>query len=275
MNMKYLADGRKVAIVGQINQTEFIVQEIFVTKDGDEIPQGEKFTTKTLLDQPLVSYAEKRRKEEEATTARYIAQKESVAKELTQIQEKLKGYRELFKQVKLLADNIPSQKFDVLCRVMSGSIKYVAVVHYSGVKILPFDEAVFTYENEYGRKSFESIRLISLLGRSDGNTEFRLHQYYDGSGSGYDRVEFFDTMSDAVAFAYSVAKETISKGDMSLDKLKSYQALGVVFTDEEIRGVAEKAIEQNKKSLENHIATNAKTYAALMEKQASCEELLK
>lgn len=40
-NMKYLADGRKVVVIGKINQTEHIVQEIFVTDSGDELPSGD------------------------------------------------------------------------------------------------------------------------------------------------------------------------------------------------------------------------------------------
>jgi hypothetical protein len=37
MEIKYLSDGRKVVVVGQLNQTETIVQEVFVTEAGDEL----------------------------------------------------------------------------------------------------------------------------------------------------------------------------------------------------------------------------------------------
>ena len=53
---KYMSDGRKVVVIGQLNTVESIVQEIFVTEQGDEIPSGERFTTKDLHDTPEQNY---------------------------------------------------------------------------------------------------------------------------------------------------------------------------------------------------------------------------
>jgi hypothetical protein len=41
--IKYTSKGQKVRIVGKLNSTEFIVQEIHVTESGDEVPAGENF----------------------------------------------------------------------------------------------------------------------------------------------------------------------------------------------------------------------------------------
>ena len=41
-SIKYTTDGKKVVVIGDLNQTEKIVQEIYVTDDGCEIPQGER-----------------------------------------------------------------------------------------------------------------------------------------------------------------------------------------------------------------------------------------
>ena len=75
---KYLSDGRKVVVVGVLNQTETIVQEVFVTKSGDEIPSGERFVVKSLHDAPVLSY---KTKEE----ARLLKRIESEKKELAGI----------------------------------------------------------------------------------------------------------------------------------------------------------------------------------------------
>jgi len=48
---KYLKDGRKVAVVGRLNNNQWIVQEIFVSGD-QEFPCGEHFVETTLLDKP-------------------------------------------------------------------------------------------------------------------------------------------------------------------------------------------------------------------------------
>ena len=58
MQTKYTTDGKKVAIVGKLNNTETIVQEIFVSENGSEIPAGENFVVKSLLDAPAKSWKE-------------------------------------------------------------------------------------------------------------------------------------------------------------------------------------------------------------------------
>lgn len=46
--IKYTTCGKKVVVIGDLNQTEKIVQEIFVTNDGAEIPSGERFVYESL-----------------------------------------------------------------------------------------------------------------------------------------------------------------------------------------------------------------------------------
>lgn len=54
-NIKYTKEGKKVAIVGKINNTQWIVQEIFVSGDN-EFPSGENFVVTSLLDVPAETY---------------------------------------------------------------------------------------------------------------------------------------------------------------------------------------------------------------------------
>lgn len=48
--IKYTTCGKKVVVIGDLNQTEKIVQEIFVTNDGAEIPSGERFVVKACIE---------------------------------------------------------------------------------------------------------------------------------------------------------------------------------------------------------------------------------
>ena len=64
--LKYLSDGRKVSVIGKINKTEYIVQEVFITESGDEIPSGENFTAKSLHDAPVLSWKENEAKKVES-----------------------------------------------------------------------------------------------------------------------------------------------------------------------------------------------------------------
>ena len=60
--IKYTSDGKKVAIVGKLNAQETIVQEVFVSGES-EIPSGENFIVKSLHDNPVVSWKEKKTQE--------------------------------------------------------------------------------------------------------------------------------------------------------------------------------------------------------------------
>lgn len=53
METKFLSDGRKVVVVGALNNQETIVQEVFVTQQGDEIPGGERFVVKSHMTSQL------------------------------------------------------------------------------------------------------------------------------------------------------------------------------------------------------------------------------
>ena len=69
METKFLSDGRKVVVVGALNNQETIVQEVFVTQQGDEIPGGERFVVKSLHDQPVESWLSREKAKQEKALA--------------------------------------------------------------------------------------------------------------------------------------------------------------------------------------------------------------
>ncbi|HEN3351269.1 TPA: hypothetical protein ACKBO6_004487, partial [Yersinia enterocolitica] len=89
METKFLSDGRKVVIVGQLNNQETIVQEVFVTAAGDELPGGERFVVKSLHDVPVESYLSKEKARQEAALAKAKAAIESVNREIADTRNKL------------------------------------------------------------------------------------------------------------------------------------------------------------------------------------------
>ncbi|MES1923402.1 hypothetical protein MHBO_004968, partial [Bonamia ostreae] len=58
METKFLRDGRKVAVICNINAKEFVVQEVFVNEDGVEKLSGDQFVAQNLRDEKLISYHE-------------------------------------------------------------------------------------------------------------------------------------------------------------------------------------------------------------------------
>ena len=170
METKFLSDGRKVAIVGKLNNVEFIVQEIFVTSSGDEIPGGERFTAKSLHDEPVESYKAR----EECKLNNRI---ESLKLELNKIENQIKSAKteaqtqaQILKQSKLTINTLMDDPdLDLLCDVIAGNIKWVvSSCSYGMTEPTPFNESM-NQSDFYDKK----VRLLSLFGDSDGNISYR------------------------------------------------------------------------------------------------------
>lgn len=198
-NIKFTADGKKVSIIGKLNQAEWIVQEVFVTKEGAEIPAGENFVVKSLLDAPAESWKEKSLRELEE---RYEASKNRLEREREAMERKLSDAIALSKvkanALFAFSRNSDSEQLNILVRFMSGEITHF--FDAQGCAILTFDEAVT--EHDYHRRSIEGLKLISLFGSSNGDLQYRLHNYSDGSGGSREVIPF---TSYAEAFGYAQA----------------------------------------------------------------------
>lgn len=205
--IKYTTDGKKVVVIGDLNQTEKIVQEIFVTENGDEIPTGERFVVKSLLDAPAKSWKEK---ELESLEANYKTEKEGWEKRLSALyREKSLAYDSLNARVKWLrgvAKEPHCEKFkqaiSTLVEFFTNSDKWIFYSDYSDWHLVKFNEdgtnELFdNISHDYRTPEFKSMRLLSLYGLSDGNFEYKISLYGDGSGS-ENTVEFFKSERDAL-----------------------------------------------------------------------------
>lgn len=182
-DIKYTDDGKKVLVVGKLNAQQTIVQEIFVSA-GQEIPSGENFVVKSLHDAPAESWKEKNLRELEA---RYEKSRKDLEQQINQqhqrltiIKDKAKHHADaLFKFV----DKADSESLSLLKKVMSGQITHVFVGGYSP-EIFEWDggKGIYEEDREYDRVQIKGIKLLSLYGYSDGDLEYRLHTYRDGSG---------------------------------------------------------------------------------------------
>jgi hypothetical protein len=212
MSNKYLSDGRKVVVIGQINNQETIVQEIFVTKAGDEIPSGERFVVKSLHDEPVLSYKEKQAQKSEATITKINASVKTAEKERTAINAELKGLRLALKSFKATVKNLNEKDANDLIMFLSGSIQYVCVGSSYGLpEIKPFTDALVKYENSYGDRRFDSLRLMSVAGGTDGSLEYKQHAYSDNSG-GWSVIIPFASHEEAVEYVANKAADLIAGG---------------------------------------------------------------
>jgi len=207
--IKYTTDGRKVVVIGDLNQTEKIVQEIFVTKDGDEIPSGERFVVKSLLDVPSKSWREqelinlearfeKERKEWEGKIKKVQSEKELVYESLS---ARVKWLKQVAKQPHPEA---LSKVVETLALFLSNIDIWVFYTDYSTWCLEKYDQEGFSrihddVDRYNHRTSLENMKLVSLFGQTDGNFQFKISQYSDGSGSSND-VEYFKSKEDALIY---------------------------------------------------------------------------
>ena len=204
-SIKYTTDGKKVVVIGDLNQTEKIVQEIYVTDDGCEIPQGERFVVKSLLDSPAKPWQEK---ELEELKLRYEKERKEWESRIEQMtKERSLAYAALSARVKWLRDVAKEPQMKSLNKVittiadfMDGSTKWILVNDYQEYILDKFDNdgtSRIMDIVEGGR--FDSMRLLSLYGDSNGNFDFEVDAYSNG-GKRDRKVLFFRTKEEALKY---------------------------------------------------------------------------
>lgn len=254
METKFLSDGRKVVIVGQLNNQETIVQEVFVTVAGDELPGGERFVVKSLHDVPVESYLSKEKARQESALAKAKAAIESVNCEITDTRNKLSMYRDTLKQVKEFVDHIDEQDLTHFIDVMTGQLNYAVRDNYRIPEIENFSEYMSVIDNHYGNKKYEGLKLISVLGNSDGRIGLRVNRWGDGSG-GYSDVTFFKTYDEAREFVKSSALKLLESGSLSVEELQHLKRIGVEFSQNEMMKIRSRLESSFDMRLENATAT--------------------
>lgn len=247
MEHKFTTDGKKVAIVGKLNAQETIVQEIFVTDSGAEIPQGENFVVRSLLDEPAKSWKQKAiedaEKNYESNRKKYEEEERVLRLKYEQLIQDLKDKTV---SIRRMNANLSAESFDRVFDFVSGEITHVVYENYSDISIIPFDK--FLTGNEYG------LKLVTLYGKDDGSLSFRLNEYSDGSG--ISKTFFpFKSHEDAVLF---LSERLKSKEMIGLKDIETANRYSIALDGEKINAarlsalaIQEKNIETFNKNAEN------------------------
>lgn len=220
--IKYTTDGKKVVVIGNLNAQEKIVQEVFITKDGAEIPSGENFVVKSLHDAPVISWAEKEAAQLKERIAEYKKRRDEAERSYESDKKRyVKMQDELNKKLLYLRnamDGITVESFEWVRKFLCGEFKF-ALVHD---EIVDIDKLVSS-------DGYNGIQLVGIYGNDKGNLSFRVNSYGDGSGCNT-KFKPYETMEDAIAalrdkFAglSSYSDYTIKaaqKYDIELDQVK-------------------------------------------------------
>jgi hypothetical protein len=233
MDCKYLNDGRKVSVVGKLNTQETIVQEIFVTKDGSEIPSGENFVVKSLHDEPVESYAAR----EAASIKRDLEKLKQEAKDAERKRracfQELEAMQEIVKQAKKFVKLLPESELDVFSKFMTGTVEYLVSANDIRKPMKMIDRMIY-WENKWGERRFRSIKLCSVFGQSNGKLEYRIHQYSDGSGGTGSVVIPFSSLKDAIMHVKGVAIKRIEEYFLDPKDFDKCIEMGIEFSEEHL-----------------------------------------
>jgi len=223
---KYLSDGRKVVVIGSINKTEYIVQEVYVTEDGSEIPSGENFTAKNLLDEPAKSWKEKEAEKIEKQLEDWKFEKKKLDTEILNLKQERLAHSTLLQSNEKFLELFEGCDTEFMADLMTGNMKYVMPKedYYSRFEVETFEEAVYRFDRSYyGEvRTFEGIRMISVGAAkgsrytSDRKFYTKIHDYQDGSGGSREHDFFKDADSvkeELTKRMYNLLEERNKKGD--------------------------------------------------------------
>lgn len=224
METKFLSDGRKVSVVGKINSTEFIVQEIFVTDDGSEIPSGENFTCKSLHDSPVMSYKDKQVAALQTQLDRLDAQIKEQEQKHKRILADNVAASEMLKRTNFLSESLPEFDWEYFCDVISGNMLYAVCEHYGRLEVKDFSKVVHDEESGYGIKH-EGIKAFSLSRNWDGQSKkysltYRISRYPDGSGGSTD-YKFFKSLKDLAEYLNEYMTNKSADGSLTSGDIKT------------------------------------------------------
>lgn len=273
METKFLSDGRKVVIVGQLNNTETIVQEVFVTQAGDELPGGERFVVKSLHDQPVESYLSREKAKQEKALAETKLKIDSINKEISDLRNTLSFWKEMVKQVRAFSEHIDEADLDHFADVMTGRVKYAVQINYSLPSIERFEDFMSSIDNCYGRKDFKGIKCLSLLGSTDGDVALRVNRYSDGSG-GSDVVEFYNTIDEARDCVKRIALERLNGNGLSIDDVSKCGKMGISFSKDELQKIRDRLFASSERNLAHYQEQFDKQVSQINDGKKAIEQML-
>lgn len=219
MDYKYTTDGKKVVVIGALNSKETIVQEIYVV-DGSEIPAGEHFIAKSLLDAPAETYQRKEEKRLTESIERQKAELAKIEKQVAQFREKsVKSMEAKLKWIDGICEDEVKNVFDMIVGYITGVYTHVVFQHGSKYVIKEWNSELFvnTESRHYDTiQRYESVRLVSIYGfwNDRKRLDWRVNSYSDGSG-GNTKFQPCKSYAEAVDVVkqFIYAKPELSKDD--------------------------------------------------------------
>ncbi len=258
---KYTKDGKKVVVLGKLNSEEYIVQEIFVSA-GQEIPGGENFVTKGLLDAPAESWKDKSLREKEESYNLRIKELERDYKKIANLLIANKSKASLLSSALFEFANGTNHEEEIktLRAFLSGEITHFFMDDHNPRIAAWNDDKMFVTDIYYNQRKIESMRLVSLYGSSKGALNYKLNCWGDGSETNTN-VFPFTSYDAALAHAQSTCDQEANdfvSGDsryFRLDKWAKIDGIKIPqAAQEKYESMAAASVAEKIAKLKNEIA---------------------
>ena len=207
-----------------------------MTASGDEIPAGERFTTKSLLGEPPKSHKQKELERLEARIEKCQQELKRYSKEISERHIDLQASRALAKCLrKYTGGSMDKGSLQNLVDFLTGNIALLVSADYGHNDPEPFQDAICRSENAWGgERKFDSLRLLSLFGSSKGDLMYRLHPYGDASGNGDRKVYGFRTYEEAARKSIELTIRKFQNGDTTYAEKLLKSTVRAHMTQEEV-----------------------------------------
>lgn len=228
--IKYTTDRRKVVVLGDLNSTEKIVRELYVTEDGKEFSGGEKFVVKSesLLDNPSKTWREVNlediKLEFDKERAIWDNRINSLITEKKSIYHSLKDRVEWLKNVaKDSGRESLTHALSTIADFLSADEKWILVYNYGKYELEKFDDNGISklIGRCGGDDYYYEMRLLSLFGKTNGDFEFGLNTYSDYEGQ-FNKVSFFKSKKEALDFMQKEIDGKEEYNGSDIDNIDTY-----------------------------------------------------
>jgi hypothetical protein len=201
----YTLDGREVEYIAHIDGTGHVVRGVF-DGDSEEPNYGEPFVAHTLFISPPTGRQDKRILELQEEIRALTEQREAIR--ASQIDERERKRRLMEHRAVARIDDF-----------LAGKITHFVYYRY-GVKIIGFDEAARYKESDYDKVP-KGVKLLTLFGKTNGDLEWQLHRYSDGSGNPEEVIPC-TSLEEAQAIAREKIEAAYAEWRGLTDKSRTY-----------------------------------------------------
>jgi len=199
MEYLYTKEGKKVIVIDSLNSTTYIVQEVFIKGDSEYV-DGEQFAVEknSLTKSITKSWQETRLDTLNIQIPELIREKELELRDIKdRYTKEIRREKHLLTDIKALNKTYDIDTLKRLTMFISGRVEYVVFGGYGDMKIVKFNDVMFEEDSTFGS---DDLKLITLFGNTNGDLNFRMNRYSDGSASYDNDIYPVESFEDGVAY---------------------------------------------------------------------------